>query len=173
VQRHLTPGLPISQPASGFRPYAGAARAPFVIDIEIRAAGDLHIANILLRYRHSLASAAALGDSGNHPFPDVLLPMDETLTRFGGISGRLLVFPTKIRAGQIGNFDTDWSRVSRLSHASHAMNISGKLWEMAHIGNHRQGLARRLARGDGSIGQKADPSPGSCLLKGQLRCGGV
>ena len=88
-----------------------------LIDIEIHAAGDLHIDQ-----HHTVedtgialgqAVRQALGDmAGITRFADVLLPMDETLTRVAvDISGRpFLVFRTKFAQAKIGNFDTELVR---------------------------------------------------------------
>jgi len=102
-----------------------------LIDIEIRAAGDLHIDQ-----HHTVedtgialgqAVRQALGDmAGITRFADVLLPMDETLTRVAvDISGRpFLVFRTKIVQAKIGNFDTELVREFFQAFTTHAaMNI--------------------------------------------------
>jgi len=102
-----------------------------LIDIEIRAAGDLHIDQ-----HHTVedtgialgqAVRQALGDmAGITRFADVLLPMDETLTRVAvDISGRpFLVFRTKFVQAKIGNFDTELVREFFQAFTTHAaMNI--------------------------------------------------
>ena len=102
-----------------------------LIDIEIRAAGDLHIDQ-----HHTVedtgialgqAVRQALGDmAGITRFADVLLPMDETLTRVAvDISGRpFLVFRTKFAQPKIGNFDTELVREFFQAFTTHAaMNI--------------------------------------------------
>ncbi len=102
-----------------------------LIDIEIHAAGDLHIDQ-----HHTVedtgialgqAVRQALGDmAGITRFADVLLPMDETLTRVAvDISGRpFLVFRTKIAQAKIGNFDTELVREFFQAFTTHAaMNI--------------------------------------------------
>jgi imidazoleglycerol-phosphate dehydratase len=102
-----------------------------LIDIEIHAAGDLHIDQ-----HHTVedtgialgqAVRQALGDmAGITRFADVLLPMDETLTRVAvDISGRpFLVFRTKFAQAKIGNFDTELVREFFQAFATHAaMNI--------------------------------------------------
>jgi len=88
-----------------------------LIDIEIAAKGDLHI-----DYHHTVedtgialgqAIKKALGDMrGITRFADVLLPMDETLTRVAvDVSGRpYLVFRTTFDRPKIGEFDTDLVR---------------------------------------------------------------
>ncbi len=102
-----------------------------LIDIEVRAAGDLHIDQ-----HHTVedtgialgqAVRQALGDmAGITRFADVLLPMDETLTRVAvDISGRpFLVFRTKFVQAKIGNFDTELVREFFQAFTTHAaMNI--------------------------------------------------
>ena len=102
-----------------------------LIDIEIHAAGDLHIDQ-----HHTVedtgialgqAVRQALGDmAGITRFADVLLPMDETLTRVAvDISGRpFLVFRTKFAQAKIGNFDTELVREFFQAFTTHAaMNI--------------------------------------------------
>jgi imidazoleglycerol-phosphate dehydratase len=102
-----------------------------LIDIDISAAGDLHIDQ-----HHTVedtgialgqAVRQALGDmAGITRFADVLLPMDETLTRVAvDISGRpFLVFRTKFVQAKIGNFDTELVREFFQAFTTHAaMNI--------------------------------------------------
>ena len=102
-----------------------------LIDMEIHAAGDLHIDQ-----HHTVedtgialgqAVRQALGDmAGITRFADVLLPMDETLTRVAvDISGRpFLVFRTKFAQPKIGNFDTELVREFFQAFTTHAaMNI--------------------------------------------------
>jgi imidazoleglycerol-phosphate dehydratase len=102
-----------------------------LIDVEIRAKGDLHIdqhhtvedTGIAL----GLAVRQALGSmAGIARFADALLPMDETLTRVAvDISGRpFLVFRTQFRQEKIGAFDTELVREFFQAFATHAgMNI--------------------------------------------------
>jgi imidazoleglycerol-phosphate dehydratase len=83
------------------------------IDMDIMAAGDLHI-----DYHHTTedvgialgqAVKQALGEmKGITRYADALLPMDETLTRVAvDVSGRpFLVFRTTFHAEKIGTFDT-------------------------------------------------------------------
>jgi imidazoleglycerol-phosphate dehydratase len=83
------------------------------IDMDVMAAGDLHI-----DFHHTTedvgialgqAVKQALGDmKGINRYADVLLPMDETLTRVAvDVSGRpFLVFRTTFHAEKIGTFDT-------------------------------------------------------------------
>ena len=102
-----------------------------LIDIDISAAGDLHIDQ-----HHTVedtgialgqAVRQALGDmAGITRFADVLLPMDETLTRVAvDISGRpFLVFRTKFVQAKIGAFDTELVREFFQAFTTHAaMNI--------------------------------------------------
>ena len=88
-----------------------------LIDIEIEAKGDLHI-----DFHHTVedtgialgqALRKALGDlKGISRYADVLLPMDETMTRAAiDISGRpFLVFRTEFTRDKIGDFDTQLVR---------------------------------------------------------------
>ena len=102
-----------------------------LIDIDIRATGDLHIDQ-----HHTVedtgialgqAVRQALGDmAGIARFSDVLLPMDETLTRVAvDISGRpFLVFRTKFAQEKIGAFDSELVREFFQAFSAHAaMNI--------------------------------------------------
>ncbi|WGJ13466.1 imidazoleglycerol-phosphate dehydratase HisB [Methylocapsa sp. D3K7] len=102
-----------------------------LIDIDIRAQGDLHI-----DHHHTVedtgialgqAVRQALGDmAGITRFADVLLPMDETLTRVAvDISGRpFLVFRTKFAQPKIGTFDSELVREFFQAFTTHAaMNI--------------------------------------------------
>ncbi|MBB4304325.1 imidazoleglycerol-phosphate dehydratase [Rhodobium orientis] len=85
-----------------------------MIDLTVRAKGDLHI-----DMHHTVedtgialgqAIAEALGDmAGITRYADVLLPMDETLTRAAiDVSGRpFLVFKVNIPKAKIGDFDTE------------------------------------------------------------------
>ncbi|MDI4664228.1 imidazoleglycerol-phosphate dehydratase HisB [Xanthobacter autotrophicus] len=86
-------------------------------DLDIKAAGDLHV-----DFHHTTedvgivlgqAVKKALGDMrGITRYADVLLPMDETLTRVAlDISGRpFLVFRTEFAVPKIGEFDTELVR---------------------------------------------------------------
>src|SRR6476620_6993360 len=88
-----------------------------LMDLEVQAKGDLHIDQ-----HHTVedtgivigqAFRQALGDMrGITRYADVLLPMDETLTRVAiDISGRpFLVFRTSFNHSKIGEFDTDLVR---------------------------------------------------------------
>jgi imidazoleglycerol-phosphate dehydratase len=102
-----------------------------LVDMTIKADGDLHIDQ-----HHTVedtgialgqALRRALGDmAGICRFADVLVPMDETLTRVAvDVSGRpFLVFRTKFERAKIGNFDTELVREFFQAFTMHAgMNI--------------------------------------------------
>jgi imidazoleglycerol-phosphate dehydratase len=102
-----------------------------LIDMDISAKGDLHI-----DAHHTVedtgialgqAIRRALGDmAGIARFADVLLPMDETLTRVAiDISGRpFLVFRTTFARAKIGDFDTELVREFFQAFTMHAgMNV--------------------------------------------------
>ena len=127
-----------------------------LIDIEIHAAGDLHIDQ-----HHTVedtgialgqAIRQALGDmAGITRFADVLLPMDETLTRVAvDISGRpFLVFRTKFVQAKIGNFDTELVREffqAFTTHAAMNIHVETLYGENAHhiAESSFKGLARAL-----------------------------
>ncbi len=127
-----------------------------LIDIEIHAAGDLHIDQ-----HHTVEDTGialgqavrhALGDmAGITRFADVLLPMDETLTRVAvDISGRpFLVFRTKIAQAKIGNFDTELVREffqAFTTHAAMNIHVETLYGENAHhiAESSFKGLARAL-----------------------------
>lgn len=88
-----------------------------LIDMKIRATGDLHIDD-----HHTVedtgialgqALAQAVGDKrGIRRYGDCLLPMDDTLVRAAlDISGRpYLVWKVEMTAQKIGNFDTELVR---------------------------------------------------------------
>ncbi len=96
-------------------------------DLDIKAVGDLHI-----DFHHTTedvgivlgqAVRKALGDMrGITRYADVLLPMDETLSRVAiDISGRpFLVFRTEFAAQKIGEFDTELVREFFQAFASNA-----------------------------------------------------
>jgi imidazoleglycerol-phosphate dehydratase len=127
-----------------------------LIDIDIRATGDLHIDQ-----HHTVedtgialgqAVRRALGDlAGITRFADVLLPMDETLTRIAvDISGRpFLVFRTKFAQGKIGAFDTELVREffqAFTTHAAMNIHVETLYGENAHhiAESSFKGLARAL-----------------------------
>jgi imidazoleglycerol-phosphate dehydratase len=88
-----------------------------LIDLEVSAKGDTHV-----DFHHTTedvgivlgqALRKALGDlKGIRRYGDVLLPMDETLTRVAlDISGRpFLVWRTEFPAQKVGDFDTELVR---------------------------------------------------------------
>ncbi|MGH6849325.1 MAG: imidazoleglycerol-phosphate dehydratase HisB [Methylocella sp.] len=127
-----------------------------LIDIDIRAAGDLHIDQ-----HHTVedtgialgqAVRQALGDmAGIARFADVLLPMDETLTRVAvDISGRpFLVFRIIFTPAKIGAFDTELVREffqAFATHAAMAIHVETLYGENAHhiAESSFKGLARAL-----------------------------
>lgn len=127
-----------------------------LIDIEIHATGDLHIDQ-----HHTVedtgmalgqAVRQALGDvAGIARFADVLLPMDESLTRVAvDISGRpFLVFRTKFTQPKIGAFDTELVREFFQAFATHAamtIHVENLYGENAHhiAESSFKGLARAL-----------------------------
>lgn len=102
-----------------------------LIDIDIRAAGDLHIDQHHTVEDTGIALGQAVrqalgGMEGITRFADVLLPMDETLTRVAvDISGRpFLVFRTQFAQPKIGAFESELVREFFQAFATHAaMNI--------------------------------------------------
>ncbi len=111
-------------------------------DLTIKAVGDLHI-----DFHHTTedvgivlgqAVRKALGDMrGITRYADVLLPMDETLTRVAlDISGRpFLVFRTSFPAPKIGEFDTELVREFFQAFASNAgvtLHVETLYGENAH-----------------------------------------
>jgi imidazoleglycerol-phosphate dehydratase len=127
-----------------------------LIDIDIRADGDLHIDQ-----HHTVedtgialgqAVRQALGDmAGITRFADVLLPMDETLTRVAvDISGRpFLVFRTKFAQPKIGTFDSELVREffqAFTTHAAMNIHVETLYGENAHhiAESSFKGLARAL-----------------------------
>jgi imidazoleglycerol-phosphate dehydratase len=98
-----------------------------LIDLTIRAKGDLHIdqhhtvEDVGIALGQTLAKA--LGDKrGIVRYADCLLPMDETLTRVAlDLSGRpFLVFDVAFPSGKIGAFDTELVREFFQALAVHA-----------------------------------------------------
>jgi imidazoleglycerol-phosphate dehydratase len=127
-----------------------------LIDIDISAKGDLHIDQ-----HHTVedtgialgqAVRQALGDmAGITRYADVLLPMDETLTRVAvDISGRpFLVFRTKFAQAKIGAFDSELVREFFQAFATHAaltLHVETLYGENAHhiAESAFKGLARAL-----------------------------
>ncbi len=98
-----------------------------LIDMDIAAKGDTHI-----DFHHTTedigialgqAVRQALGDlKGITRYADVLLPMDETLTRVAlDVSGRpFLVWRTEFTAQKVGDFDTELVREFFQGFATHA-----------------------------------------------------
>ncbi len=150
-----------------------------LIDIEIHAAGDLHIDQ-----HHTVEDTGialgqavrhALGDmAGITRFADVLLPMDETLTRVAvDISGRpFLVFRTKIAQAKIGNFDTELVREffqAFTTHAAMNIHVETLYGENAHhiAESSFKGLARALRAAVALDPRQKGAIPST---KGQLSC---
>jgi imidazoleglycerol-phosphate dehydratase len=127
-----------------------------LIDLDIVANGDLHIdqhhtvedVGIVL----GQAVRQALGDMrGIARYSDVLLPMDEVLTRVAlDISGRpFLVFRTTFHHSKIGDFDTDLVREFFQAFSVHA-GITLHVETLYGLNDHHiaescfKGLARAL-----------------------------
>jgi imidazoleglycerol-phosphate dehydratase len=127
-----------------------------LIDLDIVANGDLHIdqhhtvedVGIVL----GQAVRQALGDMrGIARYSDVLLPMDEVLTRLAlDISGRpFLVFRTTFHHTKIGDFDTDLVREFFQAFSVHA-GITLHVETLYGLNDHHiaescfKGLARAL-----------------------------
>jgi imidazoleglycerol-phosphate dehydratase len=147
------------------------------IDMDIMAAGDLHI-----DYHHTTedvgialgqAVKQALGDmKGITRYADALLPMDETLTRVAiDVSGRpFLVFRTTFHAEKIGTFDTqlvsEWFKAFAMN-AGIALHVE----TLYGINDHHisescfKGLARALRTAVAIDLQARDEVPST---KGQL-----
>jgi imidazoleglycerol-phosphate dehydratase len=130
-----------------------------LIDIDVSAKGDLHIDQ-----HHTVedtgialgqAIRRALGDmAGITRFADVLLPMDETLTRVAiDISGRpFLVFRTAFPKAKIGEFDTELVREFFQAFTMHAgmnVHVETLYGENSHHMSESafKGLARALRKG--------------------------
>jgi len=127
-----------------------------LIDITIHAKGDLHIDD-----HHTVedtgialgqAIRQALGDrAGITRYADVLLPMDETLTRVAvDVSGRpFLVFRTHFLRDKIGTFDTELVREFFQAFTTHVganIHVETLYGENAHHISESsfKGLARAL-----------------------------
>jgi imidazoleglycerol-phosphate dehydratase len=127
-----------------------------LIDMDIRAKGDLHIDQHHTVEDTGIALGQAVrqalgGMAGITRFADVLLPMDETLTRVAlDISGRpFLVFRTKFAQAKIGAFDTELVREFFQAFATHAamtIHVETLYGENAHhiAESAFKGLARAL-----------------------------
>jgi imidazoleglycerol-phosphate dehydratase len=113
-----------------------------LIDLDVSAKGDLQV-----DFHHTTedvgialgqAVRRALGDmKGLTRYADVLLPMDETLTRVAlDISGRpYLVWRTSFAAPKIGEFDTELVREFFQAFATHAavtLHVETLYGENAH-----------------------------------------
>jgi imidazoleglycerol-phosphate dehydratase len=127
-----------------------------LIDIEIRAAGDLHIDQHHTVEDTGIALGQAVREAlgsmaGITRFASILLPMDETLTRVAvDISGRpFLVFKTCFPKEKIGTFDTELVREFFQAFATHAgmnLHVETLYGENAHhiAESAFKGLARAL-----------------------------
>jgi imidazoleglycerol-phosphate dehydratase len=127
-----------------------------LIDVEIRATGDLHFDQHHTVEDTGIALGQAVrqalgGMAGIARFADALLPMDETLTRVAvDISGRpFLVFRTQFRQEKIGAFDTELVREFFQAFATHAginIHVETLYGENAHhiAESSFKGLARAL-----------------------------
>ncbi|HMF05944.1 MAG TPA: imidazoleglycerol-phosphate dehydratase HisB [Methylocella sp.] len=127
-----------------------------LIDMEIRAEGDLHIDQHHTVEDTGIALGQALRQAlgnmaGIARFADVHLPMDETLTRVAvDVSGRpFLVFKTKFAQAKIGSFDSALVREFFQAFATHAainIHVETLYGENAHhiAESAFKGLARAL-----------------------------
>ncbi|MDR3376191.1 MAG: imidazoleglycerol-phosphate dehydratase HisB [Ancalomicrobiaceae bacterium] len=148
-----------------------------LIDLTIRAVGDLHI-----DFHHTVedvgialgqAVRRALGDmKGITRYADVHLPMDEALTRVAiDVSGRpFLVFDARFSRDKIGDFDTElveeWFRAFAMNAGVtlHVTNLSGS--NNHHIAESAfKGLARALGAAVAIDPRRADAVPST---KGSL-----
>jgi imidazoleglycerol-phosphate dehydratase len=127
-----------------------------LIDIDLKAEGDLHIdqhhttedCGIAL----GQAVAKALGDkAGIGRYASAYLPMDETLTRVAlDVSGRpFLVWKVKFATAKIGNFDAELCREWFQAFAQHAgltLHVETLYGENSHhiAESCYKGLARAL-----------------------------
>lgn len=127
-----------------------------LIDLTIRAKGDLHIdmhhTTEDIGIALGQAVRQALGDmAGITRYAHCYLPMDETLTRVAlDFSGRpFLVFNTSFSAAKIGEFDTELVREFFQAFASHA-GLTLHVETLYGVNNHHiaescfKGLARAL-----------------------------
>lgn len=147
-----------------------------LFDLTVKVTGDLHIDD-----HHTVedtgialgqAFVKALGDKrGITRYADVLLPMDETLTRVAlDISGRpFLVFRTEFRREKIGTFDTDLVREWFQAFAVNAgltLHVETLYGENAHhiAESSFKGLARALRQAvarDPREGERVPSTKGS------------
>ena len=125
-----------------------------LIDMEIRATGDLHI-----DHHHTVedtgialgqALRQALGDlAGIARFADALVPMDESLARVAiDVSGRpFLVFRSKFPQAKIGIFDTELVREFFQAIATHAaINLHAETLYGGNAHHVAESLFKALAR---------------------------
>jgi imidazoleglycerol-phosphate dehydratase len=129
-----------------------------LIDIEIHARGDLHIDQHHTVEDTGIALGQAVhqalgGMAGIARFSDVLLPMDEAVTRVAmDISGRpFLVFKTKFAQPNIGSFDSELVREffqAFSTHAAMTIHVETLYGENAHhiAESAFKGLARALRK---------------------------
>lgn len=148
-----------------------------LIDLKVRAKGDLHI-----DFHHTTedsgiaigqAVAKALGDmKGLTRYADVHIPMDETLTRVAiDVSGRpYLIWRVEFTKPKLGDMDTELFREWFQAFAQ-AAGITLHVDNLYGLNNHHivescyKGLARALRRAIEIDPRKADAVPST---KGQL-----
>ncbi len=148
-----------------------------LIDLKVRAKGDLHI-----DFHHTTedcgiaigqAVAKALGDmKGLTRYADVHIPMDETLTRVAiDVSGRpYLIWRVEFTKPKLGDMDTELFREWFQAFAQ-AAGVTLHVDNLYGVNNHHivescyKGLARALRRAIEIDPRKADAVPST---KGQL-----
>lgn len=148
-----------------------------LIDLKVRAKGDLHI-----DFHHTTedcgiaigqAVAKALGDmKGLTRYADVHIPMDETLTRVAiDVSGRpYLIWRVEFTKPKLGEMDTELFREWFQAFAQ-AAGVTLHVDNLYGVNNHHivescyKGLARALRRAIEIDPRKADAVPST---KGQL-----
>jgi len=148
-----------------------------LIDLKVRAKGDLHI-----DFHHTTedtgiavgqAVAKALGDmKGLTRYADVHIPMDETLTRVAiDVSGRpYLIWRVEFSKPKLGDMDTELFREWFQAFAQ-AAGVTLHVDNLYGVNNHHivescyKGLARALRRAIEIDPRKADAVPST---KGQL-----
>jgi len=150
-----------------------------LIDMEIRAEGDLHIDQHHTVEDTGIALGQALRQAlgnmaGIARFADVHLPMDETLTRVAvDVSGRpFLVFKTKFAQAKIGSFDSALVREFFQAFATHAainIHVETLYGENAHhiAESAFKGLARALRAAVAIDERESGAIPST---KGSLSC---
>jgi imidazoleglycerol-phosphate dehydratase len=142
-----------------------------LMDLEIEAKGDLHIDQ-----HHTVedvgialgqALRKALGESrGIVRYADVLIPMDETLTRVAvDVSGRpFLVFKTEFSNAKVGAFDTELVREFFQAFAQNA-GLTLHIETLYGVNNHHiaetcfKGVARAVGRAVEIDARQADRIP--------------